>query len=216
MADYALFLPENKKAEGGHVFVATDKGLETIAGISRRWFPAVEVWPMVDQGKKELGIPDGFTTKDQSASIDSWIKADPARETRFKHIVHEFYRLEVWNRIRGDAIPDQRLANELASSTVLCGFSNSIRWLRRGLNIFNRRQKLYPDMVIDSSGFGPQTMAALSACLKAGRGKALYKILNCFQGVYLAERCELQGDDSAEENILGWVDQRVFEERAQA
>ena len=214
MADFAKFIPELKKAEGGHVHIPSDKGGETIYGISRVWFPVCALWPDVARARAFLGLPAGFLTREQSAQITAKLKEDPAQAEKLKKIAHALYETEFWNRIRGSAIPSQGLANELGNSAVNCGFGPTMRWLRRALNILNRRGKLWPDMVIDGSGFGPETMGAFSACLKNGRGKALYKYLNAFQGVHYAERAERPGSDIQEENILGWSE-RVFEERSE-
>lgn len=77
--------------EGGYVNVSTDKGGETYAGVSRRWHPNWQGWPIVDKNKP---LKRGQHIND--VVLSGMVKA--------------FYKLEFWDKMQGDYITSQRVA----------------------------------------------------------------------------------------------------------
>jgi len=73
-----------------------DRGLQTFAGISRRFWPNWPGWAQF---------------------IDHGITADPA----LTQLVREFYRAEFWNKIKGDEINSQAIAEQVYDFAVNAG-----------------------------------------------------------------------------------------------
>ena len=101
------------------------------------------------------------------------------------------------------------VAEELTDTGVNMGVDYAVRCLQRCLNVFNRQQKIYPDMLIDGK-VGQTTLEALEAFLKA-RGKegesVLVKALNCIQGARYVELAERR--EANESFVYGWLKERV-------
>lgn len=104
------------------------------------------------------------------------------------------------------ALAGTELAAELIDSGVNCGISRSSKWLQRSLNSFNRRGKIYPDILVDGS-IGPASLRALASLLDH-RGaeeaaQVLTKACNCLQGAYYIELGE--ASDKNEDFTYGWI-----------
>jgi lysozyme family protein len=101
------------------------------------------------------------------------------------------------------------IAEELVDSGVNCGPGRPGPWLQRILNLLNREQTLYPDLVVDGI-LGGETRSALSALLRA-RGKdgeiVIVNALNCLQGAYYIDITEKRPKN--ETFFFGWFLNRV-------
>lgn len=123
MADSTKIIDHIIEIEGGLklVHVKHDRGGQTFAGISRRSWPNWEGWPIIDSG----GTPS-------------------------RSAVELFYRAEYWNKIAGDRIQSQDVAEMLMSSAVLSGYVRAIKMAQ---------------MVVETKpdgGMGPITLAAIN------------------------------------------------------
>ena len=123
MADSTKIIDHVILVEGGLklIHVRHDRGGQTFAGISRRAHPDWEGWAIIDSG------------------------ASPSRP-----MVDAFYKGRYWDRIRGDDIHDQDVAEMLMSSAVLSG-------RRRAIKMAQMVVEAQPDGVI-----GPKTLAAIN------------------------------------------------------
>lgn len=97
----AAFLPAFEKMidnEGGYTLhrVEGDRGGATYAGIARNFHPDWEGWPLLD-----AGVPD----------------------SQLMPHVAAFYQQHFWERIRGDFIDSQRVAETLFDLAVNAGLS---------------------------------------------------------------------------------------------
>ncbi|MEA4981423.1 MAG: glycosyl hydrolase 108 family protein [Paludibacter sp.] len=110
MADYRHAIAKVLKHEGGYVDDPDDTGGETYKGVSRRNWPYWSGWAFVDQAKKQSGFPASLTKI--SGLNDSVIS---------------FYRDNFWNKVGGDMIDDQDIANLLVDSAVNEGIKPAVR-----------------------------------------------------------------------------------------
>ena len=179
MADLAVALPPVLDLEGGYVDDPTDAGGMTYKGIARRYHPSSLVWSVIDAQLK-VGAP-----------INDRLLDD---------LVWRFYRVNYWDRIQGDLIQDQALADELLDQAVNLGVHRAIEHLQRALNALNNQGKRWPDMERDGK-LGPQTLAAIEGARTYGLGKHLVTAIRSQQGVYYLERMEAR---PINERFVGW------------
>lgn len=94
--------------EGGYVNDANDPGGETYKGISRKMHSGWIGWHIVDLLKKQNGFP---ALLDQNVELQSEIK--------------QFYQIQFWDRISGNLIADQAVANSIFDFAVNAGTTTS-------------------------------------------------------------------------------------------
>jgi lysozyme family protein len=164
MADYLPAYERMIKDEGGYTLhkVEGDRGGQTYAGIARRFHPGWPGWGAIDAG----GEP-------------------PAA------LVRDFYAVEFWDRIRGDSIRDQRIAE------TIFNFAVNADW-RVAAKIAQAIVGVTPDGQI-----GEKTLAALNsveprffeAAFALGKLKRYADIVN--------------RDRSQGKFLLGWVNRTL-------
>lgn len=115
MAEFLHAYKRTAQYEGGYANVEDDKGGETYAGISRKYYPNWEGWKIVDANKP---LKRGEFIK--SVYLDSLIRL--------------FYKREKWDTIKGDYIDDQLLADFLYDYNAHSG-TRSIEKLQHILHI---------------------------------------------------------------------------------
>lgn len=172
--------------EGGYVNDPVDRGGETYRGIARVHHPEWTGWQRVDALRGKRGFPN---------SLD--------RDTGLQQAVAAFYKDAYWDRFQGDALPDQSVANELYDTAVNMGVRRAVRFLQSALNLLNRDQADYADLIVDG-WFGDKTLAALDTLLANDcSGEALIKLMNIQQG---ARYVEIMAGDSRQERFArGWI-----------
>lgn len=175
--------------EGGYANDPDDKGGETYRGIARRFHPGWEGWKNVDLVKSETQDVKRMNEKlDENLQLQDMIK--------------KFYKNEFWNKIQGDALQYQSLANEMYDNAVNMGPEKSIEYLQRTLNILNRNQKSYNDIEVDRK-MGLKTLAALTGCITTNGIKRVVNVLNGFQ---IKHYIEIMEKNPTQEKYIGWFD----------
>ncbi|MDH3387000.1 MAG: hypothetical protein OEN02_03770 [Gammaproteobacteria bacterium] len=186
MANFSEAYNLTSAHEGGYVDDPTDRGGETYRGISRVHHPSWSGWSKIDAHKARRGFP---TTLDADTALQTSVKS--------------FYKRKYWDRFLGDQIPDQRVANELYDTGVNMGVRSAARFLQNALNLLNRNQRNFEDLVVDG-WLGQGTLKALKQYLKLDRNSdALLKLLNIQQGSRYIEIME--NDPSQEKYARGWL-----------
>ena len=114
MADFNISVKDTLVREGintnmGYVNDPTDRGGETIAGIARKFHPSDPIWKVVDNAKKG-NFPQNL--KDISGILDK---------------IKDFYRVNYWNKVHGDELKSQNIANILFDTAVLEGYTAAIK-----------------------------------------------------------------------------------------
>lgn len=94
----------------GYVNDPDDRGGETIAGIARNFQPGAKVWPVVDAAKKQSNFPLNLVTNPQIHGL-----------------ILDFYRINFWNKIGGDGIKNEDIANLLVDAAVLEGITPAVK-----------------------------------------------------------------------------------------
>lgn len=197
MASFEKAHPITKAFEGGYVDVPSDRGGETVDGISRNYHPTAKVWKYVDMAKRTVGI--------DSNKINTYLKSIP----QFAAARDEFYKANFWDVNNLDLIDSQLVANELYDTGVNQGTKSAAKYLQYSLNFLNQNQRIYPDIKVDGD-VGPTTIRTVASCLKYyeryGREfseSTLTKAINGEQ--YLRYRTIVLMDPSQEVNFAGWL-----------
>jgi lysozyme family protein len=186
MANFDRALSELLNHEGKWVADPIDHGGETYCGIARRHYPDWSGWPRIDAAKKSRRFP-------QNLDGDRYLPAMVAR----------FYKKNYWDRFRGDTMKSDELATELLDTSVHVGRRRAVRFLQDGLNLLNRNQLDYPDLVVDGV-LGEQTLKSLGAYLKKNKSlEPLLKVLNILQGDYYI--AFMRQDPPQERFARGWL-----------
>jgi len=134
----------NKTAinEGGYNNAAWDPGGETYAGISRVYNPQWAGWTTIDQLKNNY----------QNGKIPYNTKFSSLNQS-----VQSFYRANYWNKIMGDQLKNQALANLMYDFAVQSGV-DEIDELQKSIN------QVAGKKVVEVDGdMGPMTLAAANA-----------------------------------------------------
>ena len=172
--------------EGGYVNDPADRGGETYRGISRVHHPDWEGWGKIDAHRGKSDFP---------RRLD--------RDDGLQAAVRAFYKHAYWDRFLGDRLPDQATANELYDTAVNMGVRKAVRFLQAALNLLNRNQSDYADLVVDG-WFGEQTLATLETLLRKDRdNRSLVKLMNLQQGARYVEI--MTSDPSQERFARGWL-----------
>ncbi|KKL21999.1 hypothetical protein LCGC14_2439810, partial [marine sediment metagenome] len=94
------------------------------------------------------------------------------------------------------------IANEVFDTAVNMGVARSVKFLQSGLNLLNRNQINYPDIVEDGK-FGRATMNALNSYSYMDDESHLLKILNILQGMHYIEYAKKSA--TQERYMRGWL-----------
>ena len=165
MADFEQAFSKTLGFEGGYSNHPADRGGETYRGIARTYFPNWTGWPIIDRLKRSARFPGNL-----------------AGHAKLKDAVRQFYLDYFWNPLEGDEIKDQAVAMELFDSAVNMGTRRGVRFLQQALNLLNRNQKNYQDLIVDGD-CGPKTLDTLHTLLRKDRSnKHLLKMMNLLQG----------------------------------
>ena len=175
--------------EGGYVFDPDDAGGETYKGIARRFNQSWVGWDKIDEVKK---------ANPRKRKLDNILDQDDALQQEVKSFYKQFY----WDRFRGDDIPLPEIREELFDTSVNLGVQRAVMFLQEGLNLLNRNQKNYVDIVQDGL-FGDNTLKALNAYLKVDDVSLLLKLMNIFQGIHYIEY--MRKDPVQEKYARGWL-----------
>jgi lysozyme family protein len=121
------------------------------------------------------------------------------------------YKEQYWDSLLLDEVSSLSLplAMELFDSAVNVGVPTASRWLQRSLNVLNRQQVDFGDVVVDGR-VGRVTLAALRAYLTKRKSEGetvLLRMLNSLQGAFYVELAERREKD--EDFIYGWFRTRV-------
>ena len=189
--DFILALNKTLSSEGLISNNKSDHGGFTYKGISRTKPPAWPGWKIIDSTPLAATkpVPDLFRERGAGGGVN-----------KLNQLVEEFYRSEFWNKIQGDLLPTQLIADELFASSINLGVPAASEILQRTINLLNRNARLYSDIMVDGI-IGTQTLAALNKSIAANGEKLLFNLLNFCQ----AKRyIEIMEKDHTQEIFIGW------------
>lgn len=126
-------------------------------------------------------------------------------------VAFEIYEHRFWKALSLDEVCtlSPAIANEVADTAVNMGQGRSARFLQRALNVMNRLEHFYDDLVVDGL-VGPASINALKSFLAARPDDGelvLVNALNCLQGAKYIDLAERREKD--ESFIFGWFKHRV-------
>lgn len=196
MADFKVSFDKTSLNEGIYSNDPTDRGKETVFGISRNNFPNWEGWVFVDEIKLR------YNSINSSGFLKELNNSGALSKARFS-----FYKENFWNKLVCDNMP-QDIADELFDTSVNMGVAYGSKCLQRALNKLNRNQIDYPDIEPDGK-IGPNTIKALNAYMKTNRPseqliKWLLKWMNYFQMERYNDLSDLNPEQ--EKFIPGWTE----------
>ena len=110
MANYKIAIDPILQTEGGWVNNPNDNGGETYRGISRKFWPSWGGWRLIDQHRLNPDFPKTL-----------------ARDAYLQDLVVGFYKTNFWDKIGGDGINDQSIADLLVDSAVNEGISPAVK-----------------------------------------------------------------------------------------
>lgn len=108
MADFSSAFAATMKAEGGYVNDPQDPGGETYKGIARKLNSKWDGWVLIDMARKDKNFPANL---DGNAALQDKIKS--------------FYEINYWDKVRGDEISDQHIAESIFDFAVNAGVITS-------------------------------------------------------------------------------------------
>jgi len=97
----------NKKL--GYNNTPRDRGGETVAGIARNMNPGWQGWALVDRHKKDANFP--YSLKQDATLLQ---------------LINSFYKTEFWDKVGGDAIDNQAIADELMDTAINNGVAPAL------------------------------------------------------------------------------------------
>ena len=156
----------------------------------------------------DRGGPTNFGITSEVARAAGWrgpMQALP------RDMALNIYRRRYWSgpRLGSLAAIAPAVATEVFDTGVNMGVGIAIRFLQRSLNVLNRQQHDWPDVVVDGR-IGAATLAAVTALL-GQRGAAGERVLRCalnvLQGARYIEIAEKQ--PAQQVFVFGWLSERV-------
>lgn len=111
----------------------------------------------------------------------------------------KIYKKEYWDKIKGDSIISQEVAQEVFDTAVNCGVGRASMFLQKA---FNKLKKGSP--LTEDGRIGPATVEAINNYSKSNR---IVKAANTEQARYYCELVEK--NEILEEFYFGWLDHRV-------
>jgi len=196
MADFKEALGRTLLVEGGYVVDPKDPGGETIKGIARKKHPNWNGWELVDAQKSKPCFP-------QCALANNDINS----------LIAKFYKEMFWDKMKLDHLVNQAVAEELFDTYVNTG--RGAKYFQETLNLYNRGQKDYADLVVDGA-IGNKSLEAFKSFMNTQRfssrnkqknEKVFLKVLNYFQvNRYVSIA---KANENLENFFYGWIDNRV-------
>lgn len=108
MADFTQAFRLTIAHEGGYVNDPDDPGGETYKGVARKIHSKWDGWPTIDMLKRQAGFP---------GNLD--------KDAELQEAITDFYRVNFWDRVKGDNITDQKVAESIFDFAVNAGVGTS-------------------------------------------------------------------------------------------
>lgn len=152
MANFDLYLPTLLSHEGGFNDIKGDSGGATNKGVSLRFALST-----LDLDK------DGF--KDADFDKDGDIDVDDIKKVS-KEDAKKIYKLYFWDKIKGDQITSQSVAEIVFDHAVNAGVQSASKLLQRALN------SMFSEVIVDGD-LGPKTIMFTNKT----NGKVLFNLI---------------------------------------
>ncbi|MDH3609457.1 MAG: hypothetical protein OEQ24_09485 [Gammaproteobacteria bacterium] len=172
---------------GGYSDVKGDRGGETYSSIARNKNPHWPGWKLIDDYKHSALFPHNINAE------------------LLRPLVVDFLRSDFWNRIKGDYIKEQQLANIVYDVAVNMGTSASAKNLQRALNSMNVMEKDWPDLKVDGA-IGRKTLGAIDDLVRVRELRAYPTLILAFYAQAIVSWLrQTQTKESQEKFMNGWL-----------
>lgn len=118
MGDFNLAFQKLIVNEGGYANKPNDKGGETYKGIARKFWPQWEGWAIIDAKKSKPNFPILL-------EVDEDLQA----------MVKAFYKVNFWDKVKGDQINNQEVAFSIFDFAVNAGDKTAVRLAQRAIGV---------------------------------------------------------------------------------
>ena len=108
MSEFQPALQKVLSHEGGYVNDPDDPGGETYRGVARNMHSKWSGWVRIDMCKNQSGFP-----------------ANLEKDTELQNEIARFYQINFWDKINGDNIQNQLVANSIFDFSVNAGVKTS-------------------------------------------------------------------------------------------
>lgn len=137
MAQFEKAFLKTAAFEGGYANHPNDKGGETYKGIARNMWGSWAGWKIIDR----------YNTSPHSSKQ---MNAVLGGNMELEDMVEEFYRAHFWNKIKGDDLNNQLIADNIYDFAVNSGVSRAVKYAQRIVG------------VIEDGIIGTQTIKAIN------------------------------------------------------
>jgi len=129
MANYKSAILKVLLTEGGYANDPDDSGGETYKGIARNFWPSWSGWVIIDIAKKQA---------DYESALN--------RNMQLNDAVIAFYKMNFWDKVGGDFIKDQSIANNLVDAAVNEGIKGAVK-RAQGIVLIAQTGVITPELV---------------------------------------------------------------------
>ena len=129
MANYRSAILKVLLTEGGYANDPDDSGGETYKGIARNFWPRWSGWVIIDIAKKQHGYELALN-----------------RNMQLNDDVIAFYKVNFWDKVGGDFIIDQSIANDLVDAAVNEGIKGAVK-RAQGIVLIAQTGVITPELV---------------------------------------------------------------------
>lgn len=146
MASFDIFKPILYAQEGYYANKKGDSGGETWIGVARNYYPKWTGWPIIDANKKYLPM-----TGKESDRWKIFSKYLLTNVPQLQPLVDQFYLVNFWSLMQGNAINNQSIANFIGDWGVNAGLTVPVKHAQEVLGL------------IQDGHLGPKTLEAINS-----------------------------------------------------
>lgn len=124
MANFDTAYKKVIKAEGGYVNDPDDRGGETYLGVARNFHKNSIMWKYVDEVKAV-----------NKGASNSKLTAELKKDSRIDEEVKKIYKTKYWDKVSGDKVRKQKVAEQMFDMAVNSGVPTAIKLMQRVLGL---------------------------------------------------------------------------------
>ena len=179
MADFTQAFQLMIAHEGGYVNDPDDPGGETYKGVARKIFSKWDGWTKIDILKRQAGFP-GNLDKDVELQQD----------------IEDFYRVTFWDKMNGDKITDQDVANSIFDFGVNAGMGTSVSLAQMVTGVEKKDGIIGPISLESINTFNAEHFLAAFTVAKIARYVSIVKKRPTSRKYFYGWICRALGENS--------------------
>jgi lysozyme family protein len=158
MADFTKAFQLTIANEGGYGNDPDDPGGETYKGVARKIFSKWDGWTKIDLLKRQSGFP---------GNLD--------KDPEIQEAVEDFYRVNFWDKMNGDLIASQKMADSIFDFGVNAGVGTSATLAQMVVDIQQPDGVIGKETVAKLNVFDPDHFIAAFTVAKIARYASICK-----------------------------------------